>query len=168
MQSAYSKLNILICILLALQLISTGCKYFSKLESRYVISLHELATDDPAYSQFCRTVWDAQQTRKVRIHLQAFLDAKRFYQAEVIPADGSNYCGIRLYFDRFGHNTLLQAAAQKQGQPFAVLIDGFFIGLSDFPNRPDGLSWLDLKPLWSAMEAEQIVDHVPKNHRLIN
>ncbi len=168
MQSAYSKLNILICILLALQLISTGCKYFSKLESRYVISLHELATDDPAYSQFCRIVCDAQQTRKVRIHLQAFLDAKRFYQAEVIPANGSNYCGIRLYFDRFGNNTLLQACAQKKGQPFAVLIDGFFIGLSNFPNQLDGLSFLDLEPLWSAMEAEQIIDSVAENYRHFN
>lgn len=168
MQAAYSKLNILLCMLVALQLISNGCKYFSKLESRYVISLHELATDDQAYSQLSRTVWDPQQTRKVRIHLCAFLDAKRFYQAELMPADDRNHCGIRLYFDRFGHNTLLQACAQKKGQPFAVLIDGFFIGLSDFPNQQDGLSFLDLEPLWSAMEAEQIVDSIPENYRRLN
>lgn len=168
MQATYSKLNILLFMLVALQLISTGCKYFSKLETRYLISLHELANDDMVYSQLSRTVWDPQQIRQVRINAYAFLDARSFYQAVVTSAENSSNCGIRLYFDRFGHNTLLQAAAQKQGQPFAVLIDGFFVGFSDFPNRLDGLSWLELPPLWSAMEAEQIVDYIPKNYRRLN
>ena len=168
MQAACGKLNILICMLLALLLISTGCKYFSKPEPSYVISLHELAKDDQAYSQLCRTVWNPQQTRSVRIHSYAFLNAKRFYQAEVMPSDGNNPCGIRLYFDRFGHHTLLQACAQKKGQPFAVLVDGFFIGLSDFPSQLDECSFLDLAPLWSPLEAKQIADSIPENYRLLN
>ncbi len=162
------KLKNFLCMLLFLQLLFSGCHSFSKLETKYLISLHELASDDQADSQLSRTVSDIQQTRTVRINTYAFLDAKCFYQAELIPSDDNIKCGLRLYFDRFGHNTLLQAAAQQKGRPFAVLVDGFFIGLSNFPNRFERRSSLDLEPLWSAMEAEQIVHYIPKNYRHFN
>ena len=168
MQTACGKLNILICGLLALQLFATGCKHFSKPETRYFISLHELGPDGKTYSRFCRLAWNPQQTRKVHIQSYAFLNAKRIYQAKVISVEGSNQCGIRLYFDRLGRHALLQACTQNKGQPFAVLIDGFFIGFSNFPNQIVKLPFLDLAPLWSAQEAKQIVDSIPENYRRLN
>ncbi len=168
MQAAFSKLNIPIFILLALLLLSSACNYFSQNSPRYLISLHELAPSDQTQTQLSRTVWDPQQIRQVRIKTYPFLEAKRFYQAQIIPAKDSPNCGMRLYIDRFGRNNLLQAAVQKRGQPFAVLIDGFFIGLSYFPNRLDGPLQIELEPLWSALEAEQIVNYIPKNYRRLN
>ena len=155
-------------MLFSLLLTNTGCSFFSKNKTMYLISLHELADNDREFTRLSRIVQDPQQNRQVSIHTWPFLDAKRFYQAESLPDGNSSKCGLRLYIDRSGQNNLLQVAAQQQGQPFAVLVDGFLIGVSYFPGNLEDLSSLDLEPLWSAMEVEQISVFTRTNYRYLN
>ena len=167
MLAAFDKMKFASCLLLALLLLS-GCKSFDKNSSKHLLSLHELLENQSLVaSQQGRVVWDAQLLRQARVK-PPFLTAKYFYQAEVIASPDGLNCGIRLYIDRFGRNNFLQAAAQNRGRQFAVLVDGFFIGLSHFPERLDGTSYLELDPLWNATQAEQIVDCVSDNYRQLN
>jgi len=167
MRAAFEKIKSAHCLLLALLLLS-GCKYFSESTPQYLISLHELLeTQDAFATQQGRVVWDAQLLRQARVKAP-FLSAKYFYQAEIMPSDDERNCGIRLYIDRFGRSNLLQTTAQNRGRQFAVLVDGFFIGLSRFPERLDGAPYLELDPLWNTIEAEQIVNCVNENYRQLN
>ena len=167
MRAAFDKIKSAYCLLLALLLLS-GCKYFPKNNPQYLLSLHELLENQDAFAtQQGRVVWDAQLLRQAQVKA-AFLTAKYFCQAEIMPSDDKENCGIRLYIDRFGRSNLLQTTAQNRGKKFAVLVDGFFIGFSRFPERLDGAPYLELDPLWSTIEAEQIVNCVNENYRQLN
>lgn len=168
MPKGLCQLEILRGILPVLMLFLTSCQYFSKPDLMYVISLHELASKDRSFTQLAKKVWNPQQTRQVDINTFPFLDAKRFYMAEMIPDQNSRNCGLRLHIDKHGRNTLLQTASLKKGEAFAVLVDGFFIGMSHFPKQLDELSFLDLAPLWTVMEAEKIIDFTKKNYLQLN
>ena len=151
-----------------LVLLLSACHLLSEPEPMHLLSLHRIADQSLASSRFLRSIQDATQEKQVQIVSQPFLDSRVFYKAETVRADNAALAGLRLYIDRAGKNLLLQTMGTEQGGQFAVIVDGFFIGMSRLPTLADSLEYIELAPLWGATEAENIAQAVSVNYEKVN
>ncbi len=133
-----------------------------------VVGLHCFADQNLGPSRFVQTAWDPLQSKQVQVYANAFLGASRFYAGEVLTAPTGPKCGLRLYIDQRGHNVWRQSIGEFRGSEFAVIVDGFYIGRTAFPNNFTTLNYVELAPLWGRGEAECIVEQVEKNYRKMN
>ena len=147
-------------------LLGVGC---STLEPIYVISLHEYSLKEAgAVSRLNLEAAGPGMTKATDIARIPFVDARNLYKADVVPSkEKPGRFGIRLYADAFGKNRLMQAAGGRDGLPFAVVVDGFYVGESKLDEAKAYEGILELAPLWGEREAKSIADNVSVNYMKI-
>ncbi len=159
--------DIAFALLLMVGLLSlTGC--VSRYTPVFQISLHQFAGEELADSRIKTPIRDPLTEQMREIYRNSFLDSRRMVKGEVKEDPKSGRYGIVIHVDRFGVSTLLHLSGEMPGDPFAVIIDGFFVGTGRFPKRVTNGSMLELPPIWSKREATVIVEHIEKNYTHYN
>ena len=144
----------------------TGC--VSRYRPVFQISLHQYAGEELADSRVKSVIRDPLTEQTRAIYRNNFLDSRRIMRGEIKEDPQTGRYGIVVYVDRFGVSTLLHLSGETPGDPFAVIIDGFFVGSGRFPKRVSNGASLELPPMWSKREATVIVEHIEKNYKHYN
>ncbi len=93
-------------------------------------------------------------------------DSARIIKAEVVPDEATGKCGLKLYLDRVGVAAWHELTVYHRAEPVAAVMDGFYLGIVSFASQADEPGILTTNPLWTAYEAQKIVEHVESNYEL--
>lgn len=159
--------GILLCaLLLAGMVFLSGCGV--KYTPVFQISLHQYAGEELTDSRIKAVVRDPLTEQQRAIYRNNFLDARRIVKGELKQDAETGRYGIVITVDKYAVSTLLHLTGETPGDPFAVTIDGFYVGSGRFPKRTTGTNTLELPPIWSRVEAEKIVEYIDKNYKHYN
>jgi len=138
-----------------------GCYKYEPVQE---ISLHLYADIELEGSQGKMIIRDPQteQTRAVR--KIPFLTSHFILKAESKFDEKTGKYGLVLHLDKFAKRVLLHLEGQAPSDPFAIIIDGFFVGTGFLPKRTDDIMELELPPLWTKGQAERLVKHAELNY----
>ena len=111
-------------------------------------------------------VSDSANAPQAAVSKFPIVDSSCFGDVQLVEGRDGKW-GLRLKMDKRGLHLWRTATAQYHGLRLAIVVDGFFAGLMDFPAY-DESGYVMLPPLWPEDEARRIAEHVVSNYRHFN
>jgi hypothetical protein len=133
----------------------------------FVVSLHEFS-DPQLQTRLNETVRDTRFTNPRTIKRFPFLHSRAFCGGEMYgPAKNGKY-GLKLQVDRWYAGAMSQVAGDYLGCPYAVSVDGLYVGCSHFTRDMRERGICEIEPIFSRNEAQKIIEHLKKNYEHFN
>lgn len=150
-----------ILLVLIVAVLLASCAF----DRAFVISFHDYA-DTTLYpgSRLNSPVMVQGKKDMANLSRFPFVDFRDFFEGEVYESqEKPGRFGIRLKADQFGINRMMQAGTGHEGEKFAIVIDGFYVGDGVFNLEDVRKGIVELPPLWGKHEAYAIAGHVSDN-----
>ena len=133
----------------------------------FVVSLHEFS-DPRIKTNLNHTVRDSNFVNPRTVKRVPFLHSRGFTGGEMYGPEKNGKYGLRLQVDRWGTDSMRQAAGEYLGCAYAVSIDGLYVGASHFNRSMRDTNICEIEPVFSKNEAEKILKHLEKNYNHFN
>ena len=133
----------------------------------FVVSLHEFS-DQRLKTNLNEQVRDTQFSNPRTIKRFPFLHSRAFCAGEMYgPAKNGKY-GLKLQIDRWYAGAMSQVAGDYLGCPYAVSVDGLYVGMSHFTREMRDRGICEIEPIFSKNEAQKIIEYLEKNYEHFN
>lgn len=133
----------------------------------FVLSLHEFS--DPSIGEgLSKSVRNTSRDLRYTIDTVAFLDARCFLGGEVYGPDEKGKYGLRIGIDMWYLGIMHHTAGSNLGLPYAVVVDGTYIGVSHFTSEMRDQDILVIEPLWNLYDATKIAENIKSNRDHFN
>ncbi|GEM_PF-3754320 len=155
----------ILCLAL-LVFFSTSCQSSSYVPA-FVLSLHEFSS--PTVGEgLTKGVRNSSRDLRYTIDTVAFLDARCFLDGEVYGPNEEGKYGLRISVEMWYLALMHHTAGSNLGVPYAVVVDGTYIGFSHFSPEMRDQDILIIEPLWNLYDATKIAENIKSNHDHFN
>ena len=148
-------------------LLFTGC--MDEKRTVFFMTFHQLAGPSDSYDGgmviVARSADGKEEKTLRRIPL---LSSAYIYKAEMEPSRDGRHFGLRLFLDNHAGGIWHELSIYHKGEELAVIVDGFYAGMTVVPPRPGEEGVLVVDPIWNRREAELIAEHAKINYRVYN
>ncbi len=152
---------------LSIALLLVSCNHF-KYETFFFVSVHVPVTESEVVpSTMLMPVKDTNTGTLHYVRSLPMFSSGDINDIEMVEGKDGIHCQLKFFIDNIASAKVQEALHYHHGQKFCVLVDGFFVGMTEFEAvKDEPRAVLTTEALWNKAEAELIIDNVKHNYDL--